>query len=351
MLRQLMKLTLRRRGTLIRSVHAILFSGALTTIIYAQQADNQGLPKAEDLLDKHVEVTGGKKAYLALKSRMISGKLAVRVGGHKFTCTIEKHYLAPDKSHSLIESDLVMQVTVCDGKEAWVWGSGGASGVTGLLEGVEKARAIEKAKFNAVVMWRDQLTTVKTLGVVTVNDNPAYEVRLVTKSGEQYSRFYDKSSGRLVKQSRKSSSYQGIPMDLGIESFFEDYREFDGVWLPTTIRELLSSPLIGKGTQVWNYSEIQHNKKITPTLFKMPEEVQVQLQKAKKAKKEEKEEGGEGVSVAYLLKHPERFHGRTVVPVVCGKNIGTELFKKIINRRAEPVLSGAMEAVSDDRPK
>ena len=41
-------------------------------------------------------------------------------------------------------------------------------------------------------------------------------------------------------------------------------------------------------------------------------------------------EGSAALSVAYLLKHPERFKGRTVVPVVCGKNIGTDLFKSII---------------------
>lgn len=41
-------------------------------------------------------------------------------------------------------------------------------------------------------------------------------------------------------------------------------------------------------------------------------------------------EGSAALSVAYLVKHPERFTGKTVVPVVCGKNIGTELFKSII---------------------
>ena len=47
-------------------------------------------------------------------------------------------------------------------------------------------------------------------------------------------------------------------------------------------------------------------------------------------------EGSAALSVAYLLKHPERFKGRTVVPVVCGKNIGTELFKSIITRQTDP---------------
>ncbi len=44
-------------------------------------------------------------------------------------------------------------------------------------------------------------------------------------------------------------------------------------------------------------------------------------------------EGSAVLSVAYLMKHPERFKGKTVVPIVCGKNIGTELFRSIINRQ------------------
>jgi threonine dehydratase len=46
-------------------------------------------------------------------------------------------------------------------------------------------------------------------------------------------------------------------------------------------------------------------------------------------------EGSAALSVAYLIKHRERFEGRTVVPVVCGKNIGTDLFKSIITRQAD----------------
>jgi threonine dehydratase len=41
-------------------------------------------------------------------------------------------------------------------------------------------------------------------------------------------------------------------------------------------------------------------------------------------------EGSAALSVAYVMAHPERFSGKIVVPVVCGKNIGTELFKSII---------------------
>lgn len=43
-------------------------------------------------------------------------------------------------------------------------------------------------------------------------------------------------------------------------------------------------------------------------------------------------EGSAALSVAYLMAHPAEFSGKTVVPVVCGKNIGVDLFKSIITR-------------------
>ncbi len=58
-------------------------------------------------------------------------------------------------------------------------------------------------------------------------------------------------------------------------------------------------------------------------------------------------EGSAALSVAYLLKHPERFKGKTVVPIVCGKNIGTELFKSIINRQVAAVPSTTHAAPAD----
>ena len=52
-------------------------------------------------------------------------------------------------------------------------------------------------------------------------------------------------------------------------------------------------------------------------------------------------EGSAALGVAYLMAHPERFRGKTVVPVVCGKNIGTELFKSIITRQEASAASTA----------
>ena len=42
-------------------------------------------------------------------------------------------------------------------------------------------------------------------------------------------------------------------------------------------------------------------------------------------------EGSGALGVGGLLKHKERFKGKKVVAVVCGRNINLEVFKRIIN--------------------
>ena len=54
---------------------------------------------------------------------------------------------------------------------------------------------------------------------------------------------------------------------------FEDYREFDGVWLATRIHAVLKSPTAGEGTQTWTYTQIVHNQEVPSSLFEMPAEL------------------------------------------------------------------------------
>jgi len=271
---------------------AFLLAGVLMTPSYAQQDAADPLPRAEDILDKHVEATGGKQARLALTSRKSTGKLEVKMSGHEFVADVEEHYLAPNKSHISITGDFFAQVSVCNGKHAWDWrpshGHGqpaatSDSGETTLLTGEEKFRALAKADFHSTVRWRKQFTSVKTIGMAFINNAPAYEVQLTTKTKEQYSQFYDKTTGRLVKRTRKRG-FQGGEIDM--EIFFEDYREFDAIWMPTTIRMIMRSEAMGEGTQTWTYSKIEHNKKISSSLFKLPEELR---DRARQAEEEQKQ--------------------------------------------------------------
>lgn len=245
---------------------------ALLVTVAPAQAQVEELPPAATILDRHVEVTGGKKAHLHLTTRKTTGKLAVDMAGHKFDAKIEIHAQAPGSSHMLVDSEFISQVSACNGEDAWVWsrGHGPDSGTTRLLAGPEKAAAIDRARWHGNVHWRKRFAKVETVGIARVGDKPAYEVRVATKSGTRHLRFYDVVSGRLVKYTRATISREG---EIATEVFPSAYREFDGVWLPTKVHTVLSSPAFGKGTQTWTYTKIEHGVKTASALFKMPAEL------------------------------------------------------------------------------
>ena len=58
-----------------RSLCALLVLGVAA--LAAPRLSAGELPKAEKLMDKYVEVTGGKEAYLKLKNRVVKGTVAV----------------------------------------------------------------------------------------------------------------------------------------------------------------------------------------------------------------------------------------------------------------------------------
>lgn len=262
-----------------RKAHQVLGLLAIGLLAQPGQAQGDDLPAAEDLLDRHVEATGGKDAHLRLKGRKKTGRLAVDMAGHVFDAQVVEHFQAPNKSHILIDGSFFSQVSVCDGKDAWDWRPGHAAGTheateglgeTTLLEGPERARALEKADFHGAVHWRDAFTSVKTIGVAEVAGAPAFEVQVERKGGEPYSQFYDKESGRLVKRVRKTSSH-GEPLDM--EVILSDYREFDGLWMATKVHANLRSPSFGEGTQTWTYTQIEHGEEIPDSLFERPAEL------------------------------------------------------------------------------
>jgi len=238
-------------------------------------AQEPELPSAAEILDRHVEATGGAEAQLALTTRVRKGKLAVDLGGHAFEAQVVEHLVAPDKSHVVLDGDSFSQVTVCDGRTAWKWRAGPAdgdreadSGVTSLLEGQEKERALEAARLHAAVEWRAQFTGAETVGVADVLGRPAYEVRVTNRAGESYSQFYDVESGRLVERHRSAPGHGG---ELDMEVFFEDYREHGGIWTAMKVRAELRSPSLGEGSQIWTYASLEHDVKVASSLFELPE--------------------------------------------------------------------------------
>src|SRR5579864_1799089 len=109
------------------------------------------LPKAETILDKYIEATGGKAAYEKHHSEISTGKMELT--GKGITGTVTSYRAEPDKSYTEVEIAAIGKIQEgSDGKVAW-----SLSAMQGphLKEGAEKAQALLAAKSNAEIRWRE----------------------------------------------------------------------------------------------------------------------------------------------------------------------------------------------------
>lgn len=255
----------------------LLFISPLAVAPPASAVTGEDLPTAAAVLDRHVEATGGARAHAALRTRRSVGKLAVDMAGHTFERAIERRGQVPCYSHILVDG---IKVMANNSEEAWEWqpaashaGEETGPGEGRLLAGAERDRAIELAAFDPQACWRALVQEARTVGRVELEGGPALEVEILRHRGTRLTQWFDEKTGRLVKYHYAEPVDFGHLGKLDQVAFLEDYREFDGVWLPTRVRHVLSSETFGKGTQTWIYTSIEHNVELPASLFRVPEDL------------------------------------------------------------------------------
>jgi hypothetical protein len=175
------------------------------------------LPKADTILDKWVEATGGKAAYEKTHNMVITGSMELAAMGLKGTMVITK--AEPDKD--LVEIDLAGVGSIkqgYDGKVAWeINPMQGAR----IKDSGEKASTVREAHFHEE-NWRDQYKKVETVGAETVDGKDCYKVVLTPNEGNAVTQYYDKKTGLPVKSTMTVTTPNG---EIEASTVFSDYRK------------------------------------------------------------------------------------------------------------------------------
>jgi len=244
--------------------------GLMLTMAAGALAPADDLPKGETVLDKFVEVTGGKAAYSKIHSEATTGTMEFKAMGLKGKLTA--YAAEPDKRYSEIVIDGVGKIQEgSNGEIAW-----GMSAVQGprIKEGDEKAETLLQGKFNPDFTWRDLFKSVETLGVETLDGKECYKVLLTPKAGAPITKWYDKQNGLLLKMSLTSKTPMG---DIQSDSAFSDYRKEGELTVAHKIVSHVSTMEL-----VMTVETVQYNAEIPKDKFDAPAEVKALLKKAEK---------------------------------------------------------------------
>ena len=267
-------LTCGRPTTFAGLIRSILPALVLVCLLgpSALHAQDDKLPKGGAILDKYVEVTGGKAAYGKLTNRVTQATFEMVGQGLKFSMTI--YAARPDKMYVVMESEAFGKIEKgTDGEVAWE-----INVMTGpqIKEGEERALVLRGATFDAVPDWRKLYKQAECVGVEAIDDKPCYKIVLTAKEGSPETRYYDKESNLVVKTEMSLKLPMGT---ITFEAYPSDYKRVDGILLPHKTRVMVMG-----SERIMTIESIKHNVKMPKDRFKLPEDIQTLVDKKKNEK-------------------------------------------------------------------
>ncbi len=189
------------------------------------------LPPAQELLNRYIEASGGRPALEKIKSRVMTGKIAITVVGT--TGRFEVHAKVPNRQTSTLEFDGFGTMREgYDGKVAWT-----LAPVQGVREkkGGELARVQRTTGFPRELRLGEAYARFETRGAGKVGSQPTWVVEASPKDkdGKPDRLHFDQKTGLLVREESLIETPVGA---LEFEVDLSDYREFDGVKVPCSVR-------------------------------------------------------------------------------------------------------------------
>ena len=244
-----------------RITTVILLSLALAVAAFAQETKPkpaEGLPTADQVIEKYIQAVGGKAAIEKISSRMTKGTIDIPAAG--LGGTMETFEKAPNKmaSTATITGFGVVQ-SAFDGTKGW-----SDHPMTGLrdLAGVELANTRLEAELHKPIKLKQLYPTITVKGKEKVGDKEAYVLEGTPKEGSVEKWYFDTQTGLLLRTDAIQESPEG---KMPTEVYFEDYKDVDGVKIPMAMR--ISTPMYVLNIKT---QEVKHNVPIDDAKFAKP---------------------------------------------------------------------------------
>lgn len=238
-------------------------SAAFLVVAGVTAATAQNLPSGETVLDRYIEVTGGKAAHAQLKNVSITGKLEFT--GQGLTGTLSTWSAAPAMNKTVMELAGIGKIE-SGSANGRAWQISAMQGPR-LLEGEELKQNLHMTRFNAALNWRDSFSTVNNEAEEAVNGKACYRLVMTPKNGAApETAWYEKESGLLVRSRATIKSPMG---EIAMDTELGDFREVSGIKFPFAITQKVGPQAIKTTVE-----EIKANADLPAGHFDPPAEIQ-----------------------------------------------------------------------------
>lgn len=236
-----------------------LFVGVVTLLLLLPRAYGSPLPPGPEVLERYIQVTGGREAYQRITSRISQGTFSIPAANIEGKLTLIQTTDAARLTLELPGIGVLQQGKTPDGI---VWENNPVTGPR-LVEGAEAQRLLQTLMLHPELQAESFYPTIETQGVEPRNGDQVYVVRFVSVSGEEETRYYSQETGLLLGVRMTSKTQLG---EVAIVINIGQYREFDGLKLPVQVQQ----QLLGLEQSV-TLTTIEHNKPIAADQLAPPE--------------------------------------------------------------------------------
>jgi len=188
------------------------------------------LPSARSIIDRHVKAIGGRAAILAHTSSHATGTFSMPA--QNITGALDVYGAKPDKSLLKFSLGGIGDIVEgFDGTNGWA-----LQPMTGpmLKEGKELAERKLDADFYSDLKDPEHFPSMKTLEKTTFDGRPCYKISLVRKGGGEDIEFYDVETGLRAGALLTRESPMGA---ITATQTLSDYKKFGDLLVPTTMKQ------------------------------------------------------------------------------------------------------------------
>lgn len=248
----------------VRNTHAARWSVAPCllglALAFPVSGGAQELPQAGTLVDRYVELIGGRDAILGRPFIRSTGQFQLPAMGVSGELEVYQGY--PGRNAVRVSIPGLGEIrSGFDGTVGW-----SLDPLQGprIMEGRELEQTREEASFVSTLRDPSVVASMETVEQAEMNGEPCWRVRLTWHSGRETFDCYSVESGLLIA----STSTQESPMgSIQVTSLLNDYREFDGFRFPTR----MTQQMMGQ-EQVLVIEEVEFPP-VDESVFELPPEI------------------------------------------------------------------------------
>jgi hypothetical protein len=245
-------------------------------------AASKDLPTARAVIDRYIEVAGGREAFLKHNSILLKGKTEVagkEIGGSMMLATAK-----PNKMVLIVDLAGIPIKTGFDGKIGWQ-----VNPLTGpsIMEGAELRDVSRQSDFFAILHDDKSFKSMENLGKTEFEGEECYKLKLTYPDGGDITEFYSVKTGLQKGFMGTQESSLGA---ITATSVNEENKKFGDLLLPSRVTQKMA----GAGLSQTMVVESVEFDNVPDSMFEPPAEIRALLN-APKEGKDDKDGGDEKV--------------------------------------------------------